>query len=140
MKALYFITQKTYQSVLSSYAEKNNLVKFVLPPLKRQSAQDILQLLLRSELTPQCQSIRLFPATAFQESCLVYFLRCNCKSFRSKTKVKVNEKFFKSTLTLTLMPIGRTFTSLCSYTSEHYPHLDRPIRRYTPLADVLSRS
>ena len=41
-----------------------------------------------------CHSIRLFRATAFQESCLVYFLRCNLNNSRSKTKVKVNETFF----------------------------------------------
>ena len=33
-----------------------------------------------------------------------------------------------------VMPIGGTFTSMCSYTSYHYPHLDLPIRRHIPLA------
>ena len=95
MKALYLITRKTYQSPMSSSPEKkNNLVKFALPPLQRQAAQDILQLLLRSEPATQCHSIRLFRATAFQESRLVHFLRFYCNNFRSKTKVKVNETFF----------------------------------------------
>ena len=76
---------------MSSSQEKNDLVKSVLPPLQRQAAQDILQLLLRSEPPPQSHHSPLFRATAFQESSLVHFLRFNCNNFRSKTKVKVNE-------------------------------------------------
>ena len=71
-------------------------VKSALAPLQGQAAQDILKLLLRSEAVPRSHRIRLFQATAFTESSLVHFLRCNCNNFRSKTKVKVNETFFFS--------------------------------------------
>ena len=71
-------------------------VKSALSPLQGQAAQDILQLLLRSEVVPRSHCIRLFQATAFQESSLLHFLRSNCNNFQSKTKVKVNETFFFS--------------------------------------------
>ena len=68
-----FHNTKTYQSPISSSPissspkKKKNLVKFVLPPLQRQAAQVILQLLLRSEPTPQCHYYTPISSNGFSE-------------------------------------------------------------------------
>ena len=68
VKALYFITRKhTNLRYLPPQKKKSNLVKFVLPRLQTQAAQDILQLLLRSEPTPQCHCYTPISSNGFSE-------------------------------------------------------------------------
>ena len=63
-ESFYFITRKTYKTPMSSFPRKNDFVKSALPPLQKRAAQDILQLLRRSEPAPWSHRIRLFQATA----------------------------------------------------------------------------
>ena len=66
---LQFITLKIYNPRCFP-PRKNDLVKSAFPPLPRQAARDILQLLLRSEPAQQSHCVHLFRAATFQEGSL----------------------------------------------------------------------